>query len=890
MDIYAPLLNGTYYDNTLKFLFTEYYNCYKTQNEVISSLPNGLTVNDKEFEFTMDVLYANAYAKKLIIKEILDLTIYNATFLKNIEAEKLLKKQNLQPNPRVEELSGGGGSMILQAVLFFAFVSLYRATSNIAQSLSPFCGPDTICTGEITIPTKLQELQNGVANPYGAKTYEPYDQNEFRRFTQLYGDSYTKIKDERQLESADVEQMYKEKFNKNLPYNTQIQTVLLDILGMPRDQFTSYVQEETEQLNKLIIELYQSLNDSCESMTQLTQNLRQNYNIDPLVETYIEFNKDLKYNTEKFAKPELEERLKSRRTAEYESVSKEFLDTGVNPGDNSFVTNVEATGESMVDMGTRFISYLSNRNKQVASNKQLSASDKKKLREEFVSKVSETAEENLIPIAEQEEANIVEATMTLTTKKMFSEHYTNLLENNRNDYLNNFCSNLFGNVPKVSFSSSSGKFTLSDSAETFSIFSIILNNIEKHKKDMLNNVNIVELTDKSARINSLIEKVGYLKGLVTRYNTMVYQFMTQGHKQSETIDKYFDKIKNTVSTLTRDVKLATHITPLVERRRLKEIADAEAKQKQQNMEDQQKHKLNMETSALNTQMWKENWDSFQDSGKVFVSGVIDFGGATLGTATSGLLNGTEFLIYGFNDKIAAPLSNLINTLTWAAVMPIVTIGLAFLGSYLLLPIAWNCTARLRKNTSEITKSIENNGTKVETNSNPRITTNNPPSRPLMLENVERAKSPDDDVFNTPRGSPAQEPVRRISPEQRTAVRQTSVRRTSPEQTTSVRRISPEQTTSVRRTSPEQIIDPNEQAMQELRDEMRRTPDKDRQARETQETIRDSLATFRRRLAMKPNSVNRGGKKTRKNKNKKKTSKLKRGKRRKSRTGIRTKRR
>ena len=104
---YSSLLDNTYYNSTLQFLLVEYYKCYKTQNELIYAIPNEFTVNDKEFVFTMNLLYGNAYTKKLIFKEILDLTIYNATFLKNLETANLMKTQRLEPNPRVEELSGG---------------------------------------------------------------------------------------------------------------------------------------------------------------------------------------------------------------------------------------------------------------------------------------------------------------------------------------------------------------------------------------------------------------------------------------------------------------------------------------------------------------------------------------------------------------------------------------------------------------------------------------------------------------------------------------------------------------------------------------------------------------------------------------------------------------
>ena len=77
MDVYTPLFNGTYYDNILKFLLSEYYNCYKSQKELIAMIPADYTSRDKTID---QLLYSTEYNKRLILKEIVNLILYNENF------------------------------------------------------------------------------------------------------------------------------------------------------------------------------------------------------------------------------------------------------------------------------------------------------------------------------------------------------------------------------------------------------------------------------------------------------------------------------------------------------------------------------------------------------------------------------------------------------------------------------------------------------------------------------------------------------------------------------------------------------------------------------------------------------------------------------------------
>ena len=113
MDVYAPLFNGTYYENILKFLLSEYYNCYKSQKELIAMIPPDYTSRDKTID---QLLYSTEYNKRLILKEIVDLILYNENFKMTLRVSALMEsninqKNPLGPHPQVEQLFGGGGTI-----------------------------------------------------------------------------------------------------------------------------------------------------------------------------------------------------------------------------------------------------------------------------------------------------------------------------------------------------------------------------------------------------------------------------------------------------------------------------------------------------------------------------------------------------------------------------------------------------------------------------------------------------------------------------------------------------------------------------------------------------------------------------------------------------------
>ena len=689
---YSSLLDNTYYNSTLQFLLVEYYKCYKTQNELIYAIPNEFTVNDKEFVFTMNLLYGNAYTKKLIFKEILDLTIYNATFLKNLETANLMKTQRLEPNPRVEELSGGGGSMFLQAVFFFAFITLYHATSATAQQLGPFCGPNYDCDGVATlIPNKLEQLRKGVQNPFGMNEYDPTDPTHVSSYTGLFG---TAIKPNKQLESANVTQMYKTKFTNSL--EVDIQEQIASVLFTAPDKFNSYVETKTEQLNVLIIDLFKSIEESCVSMTQYTDEQLP-------IELYKIYNAKIANQIDNFSESELSNRITARERSVTEDVRTKLLDSGMNPGDSSLKTQASAAA----DTTTNFVSKLFSGSNVFSDSKQVSASSPPptsteliKLSEQFNANLTQNIESEMITIKEEEEANVVNETIQAVDKEMHSEYSDFLSTDNRKQYFDTVCSSWFGDVPKLTFNSYSGTFSISNSAESFSSFQIILKNIEHYKKDTLANINSYD-EPKRNRINSLIQKAEYLNGFVNRYNTLVFNVMTKGHSSSVSIDTYFNLLQNTVSKLTTDVKIATQMFPIDAQQVLENLQIYAETNNIRTREDLERHLIDMNVSALQTNMSGERWNATQQWAVTQVSGVMGMAGSITENIVDPLLDGAGGLISKTQNKIFKPLADFIKEILFLGGGVVVVAGIIFL----FRPITTFIGATLNRKSKSINETI-----------------------------------------------------------------------------------------------------------------------------------------------------------------------------------------
>jgi hypothetical protein len=669
MDIYAPLFNGSYYENTLTFLLTEYYNCYKSQKEVINALPTEFTVNDKEFVFTMNLLYGNAYSKKLIFKEILDLTIYYATFIKNIETSNLMKTQELHPNPQIELLSGGAGNMFLQAVFFFSFITLYHVTSTTSQQLGPFCSPNYDCDGIATlIPNKLEQLRKGIPNPFGPNEYDETDPTHVRRYTELFG---TSIKPNKQLESANVTQLYKTKFTKSLDVDIQEQIASL-IFASP-DKFNSYVENKTEELNLLIIELFKSIEESCGSMTQYTDDQLP-------IELYKIYNAKIADKIDNFAESDLSNRITARERSVTEEQRTKLLDSGMNPGDSSLTTKASAAA----DTTTNFVSKLLSGSNVLSNSKQVSASSPHptsteliKLSEQFNSNLTQNVESEMITIKEEEEANVVNEVVEAVDKEMLSENLGFLSADNRKQYFDTVCSSWFRDVPNITFNYSSGTFSISNSAESFSSFQIILKNIEHNKQDTLANINSYDELKRN-RINSLIQKAEYLNGFVNRYNILVFNVMTKGHTSSVSIDNYFNLLQNTVSKLTSDVKIATQMFPIDAQQVLDNLKIYAETNNIRTREDLERHLIDMNVSALQTNMSGERWNATQQWAVTQVSGVMGMAGSITENIVDPLLDGTGGLISKTKNKVFKPFADLIKDILFLGGGVVVVAGIIFL--------------------------------------------------------------------------------------------------------------------------------------------------------------------------------------------------------------------
>ena len=703
---YSSLLDNTYYNSSLQFLLVEYYKCYKTQNELINALPNEFTVNDNEFVFTMNLLYGNAYTKKLIFKEILDLTIYNATFIKNLETANLMKTQRLEPNQRVELLGGGGGSMFLQAVFFFAFITLYHVTSSTSQQLGPFCGPNYDCDGVATlIPNKLEQLRKGVKNPFGTNEYDPTDPTHVRRYTELFG---TAIKPNKQLESANVTQMYKTKFTNSL--DVDIQEQIASLLFASPDKFNSYVETKTEQLNLLIIELFKTIEESCVSMTQYTNDLLP-------IELYKIYNAKLSNQIDNFSESVLSNRITARERSITEEERTKLLNSGMNPGDSSLKTQ----GSAAADTTIQFVSKLFSGSNVLSSSQEVSASSPPpnptellKLSEQFNANLTQNIEEEMVKIKEEEEANVVNEAVEEVNQEMHSEYSDFLSTDNRKQYFDTVCSSWFGDVPKLTFNSSSGTFSISNSAESFSSFQIILKNIEHYKKDTLDNINSYDEAKRN-RINILIQKAEYLNGFVNRYNTLVFNVMTKGHSSSVSIDNYFNLLQNTVSKLTSDVKIAIQMFPIDAQQVLENLKIYAETNNVRTREDLERHLIDMNVSALQSNMSGERWNATQQWAVTQVSGVMGMAGGITENIVDPLLDGAGGLISKTQNKVFKPLADFIKEILFLGGGVVVVAGIIFL----FRPITTFIGATLTKKTNNMNNM--NNNTNIAT---PNIATPN----------------------------------------------------------------------------------------------------------------------------------------------------------------------
>jgi len=552
-DVLGPLLDNTYYENTFKFLFTEYYNCVKNQRELIDSLPNDFNADDKMTMLTMNLLYGNAYAKKLIFKEILDLVLYNANFLMSLKVSALMEatmKKNydssqLGPHPQVEELTGGGNIAFLRAIMFFSFIVLYRALSEQQSQVSMGFAETTAIQiiNPQNVPRNFDDFKTGLKNPLGNTEFDSQNPEHLKLFTSQYDISLgmNPIKSDKELVRPVGD--FKKKYLKNLPIWEKTLNSLMSNIDPNNDNFSNYVDETTEEFNKLNQDLFSTIQGACESVTGIAQE-------DQLpIEVFKIVNHKISSFVENNAVPELNEQYEAALPAIREQTTLQFgnVPEEVTLGDR--VSQGVKAANKAANQGLGFLKSFSflKSNSNTESNPISATSATERINE----KVAAQEEYNKL-LAENENQAKMELTQNIIVKQvqeinndLRDQSRESLYTSNRQKYLGSVCSQWFV-PPKLNYNQENQILSISNSAESFSSLEIILRNIikEANQPEVSSNVN----EDKR---KSLIQKAKLLNDFIIRYNNEIYRVMNP--KNFGSIQEFTFELQNVVKELKNNV-------------------------------------------------------------------------------------------------------------------------------------------------------------------------------------------------------------------------------------------------------------------------------------------------------------------------------------------------
>jgi hypothetical protein len=643
LDILTPLLNNTYYETTLKFLLVEYYKCVKNQKELIESIPIDFKEDDKIAMLTIYLLYGNSYAKKLIFKEIVDLVLYNATFLMTLNVSALMEEDmkkkydssKLEPNPRVEELMGGGNTAFLQAIMFFSFMFLYRALSQESQLIIRNNGD----AGFQISPFNLENVTNVIKNPTGNIIFDPNNKTHMKEFTQQYGDY--PIGNDSEFTMDIKKNIYE--FSKNLPYD------IFDF-STNTDKLLKYINKERREINAAIVDLFGSIENACNSVTGIAKEDQLPIELWKLVKS------DITNIVENVAKPELEEKMEMLNPIIEAESMEELREKGIAPVQVTNAIRAAATSENLINnaketgknVGRTLLGMFSwsskpddnvNRNSNAASTNNVL--DNSTLTNSTLtnSTLTNSTSQSPIEIIEQENKYVEELKMTnyrRTIQKKAEveqniafEAYQNAsniyLKNttqfneksNRDSYFNNFCVKSFGNPPKINFDSQNKIISLSNSAESFNSLRIILKNIINYA-DIIGTSNANEMSRKS-----LIQRAVELDKFIDRYNGLIGKVINN-NREFERIQDITSELRNVVKGLNSEVTFIYEKAypgdikkAIEENERAQQVSDLNIKMKAD--EQSIKNKENEAYVNVKTDQFK----NFEKNIKVNTQGVVN---------------------------------------------------------------------------------------------------------------------------------------------------------------------------------------------------------------------------------------------------------------------------
>ena len=645
MDTYAPLFNGTYYDNTLKFLLSEYYNCYKSQKDLIAMIPADFTARDKTVD---QLLYCTEYNKRLILKEIVDLILYNENFKMTLRVSALMesninKTRTLGPHPQVEQLSGGGGNMYLFAVFFFSFMSLYRVLAEEPRDLNTTIYSRQPSTGygntaiqfiyksNEQLPSTLKEFKE--AQPIQTFVeYDPNDPEHINEFTRQYG--ITPIRESKQLNRSKIKDYIQEYV---APY-------VID-LSFPNktQQFNKYLKTQVIKINALIKLLFEQIAIACETVTDIAQK-----DIIP-IELYKIIKIKVKDAVENVAEPLLESQQTYISDRATNMSVDELRSQGIVPPPSVPLTTRTA---ATVKTGVNWVnSLLGMASKSNATNINATNIDAIEQEEQYDNALAKKYEENFNALNKETEQQIVYDTWQNVTEDLNIYFGQQQSVENRQRYFGTVCNKWFGISPILNYDSENGVMSISNSAESFSSFDIILRNIEENAPVMPANPGY---EDQRA---ILLQKVTTLRAFINRYNVKIFNVMNVNN-YFPTIQDFTAEVTSTVSNLTTEVAFINdNLLPIDQANVNKQIlmeAQANALALQQK---RAQHDIKLNISRENQQMSNEQWAAFQNISGDYVRNVADTAGVLAKEAVGNpffdlgnfLITGAKGWVYNLAD-------------------------------------------------------------------------------------------------------------------------------------------------------------------------------------------------------------------------------------------------
>jgi|LakMenEpi03Aug12_release.lakeMendotaPanAssembly.Ray.scaffolds.fasta_scaffold20376_2 hypothetical protein len=604
MDVYAPLFNDTYYENTLKFLLSEYYNCYKSQKELIAMIPADYTSRDKTID---QLLYSTEYNKRLILKEIVDLILYNENFKMTLRVSALIesninKKRPLGPHPQVEQLSGGGGGNIyLFAVFFFSFMSLYRVLAEAPRDVSTtfYRGqPSTGYAIQFTdgpLPSTLKELKEGqTKQPF--LEYDENDPEHIKNFTQQY--SITPIRENKQLVRTNIKEYIQEYV---APY-------VID-LSFPdkTQQFNKYLKAQVLKINELTKLLFEQIDVACETVTGIAQK-----DIIP-IELYKIIKIKIKATVENVAEPLFDAQQTSISDRATKMSVDELRSEGIErPQNVTFTNRAEATVKTGLSWVTSLISNPPNSNSNITN-----ATDAIEKEKQYDDALIKKHEENFNALNKAAEQNIVYDTWQNVTEDLNTFFGQQQSVENRQRYLGTVCNKWFGSYPILKYDSENGVLSISNSAESFSSFDIILRNIEEYAPAMPANRGY---EDQRA---ILLQKVTTLRAFIKRYNVNIFNVMNVNN-YFPNIETFTAQVRGTVSNLTAEVAFINdNLLPIDQENANKQILMDQQENALALKLQKAKHEIGLNKSREDLKMSNENWGAFQNTTGDFVENLAN---------------------------------------------------------------------------------------------------------------------------------------------------------------------------------------------------------------------------------------------------------------------------